>query len=121
LQQNDADGALRYASQVIATSFWVADAHAIAGSAYLLRGDLDQAQRAFELALGLNPRSPQAQERLGTVLSRRGNYADAETAYEASLALAPDYAPALSGLAEILIKQGKAKQASARIGKRVAA
>lgn len=121
LQQNDADGALRYASQVIATSFWVADAHAIAGSAYLLRDDLDQAQRAFELALGLNPRSPQAQERLGAVLSRRGNYADAEKAYEASLALAPDYAPALSGLAEILVKQGKAKQARESIGKHVAA
>jgi tetratricopeptide (TPR) repeat protein len=121
LQQNDAEGALRYASQVIATSFWVADAHAIAGSAYLLRGDLDQSQRAFELALGLNPRSPQAQERLGAALSRRGNYPDAEKAYEASLALAPDYAPALSGLAEILVKQGRAKQASARIARHVAA
>jgi tetratricopeptide (TPR) repeat protein len=58
---------------------------------------------------------------LGAVLSRRGNYPDAEKAYEASLALAPDYAPALSGLAEILVKQGRAKQASARIGLRVAA
>jgi tetratricopeptide (TPR) repeat protein len=120
LQQGNAD-ALNYASHVIATSFWLADAHLLAGSAKLLRGDQDQAQRAFEIAVGLNPRSPEAQERLGKVLSLRGKYADAEKAYETSLALAPDYAPALNGLAEILVKQGKAKQASARIDRQIAA
>jgi len=121
LQQGNAGVALNYASQVIATSFWLADAHVLAGSANLLRGDLDQAQRAFELAVGLNPRSPEAQERLGKVLSLRGSYADAENAYEASLALAPDYASALSGLSEVLVKQGKGKQASARIDRQIAA
>ena len=109
LQQNNANVALAYASQVIATSFWVADAHILAGSSYLLLGDLTQAQRAFELAAGLNPRSPAAEERLGRVLGMRGNYADAEKAYENSLAIAPDYSPALSGLAEALSKEGKAK------------
>jgi tetratricopeptide (TPR) repeat protein len=121
LQAGNAGVALNYASQVIATSFWLADAHVLAGSANLLRGDLDQAQRAFELAVGLNPRSPEAQERLGKVLSLRGNYPDAEKAYETSLALAPDYAPALSGLSEVLAKQGKGKQASARIDRQIAA
>jgi len=121
LQQNNADAALAYASQVIATSFWVADAHVIAGSSYLLLGDLDQAQRAFELAAGLNPRSPAAPERLGRVLAMRDNYADAEKAYENSLSIAPDYAPALRGLAEMLDKEGKAKQANARIDRQIAA
>jgi tetratricopeptide (TPR) repeat protein len=121
LQQGDASVALNYASQVIATSFWLADAHILAGSAWLMRGDQDQAQRAFELAAGLNPRSPEAQERLGKVLSLRGNYPDAERAYEASLALAPDNAAALHGLSEILARQGKAKQASARIDRQIAA
>jgi tetratricopeptide (TPR) repeat protein len=117
LQQNDGTGALQYASQVIATSFWLAEAHTIAGSAYLLRGDLEQAQRAFELAIGLNPRNPEPEERLGRVLSLRGNAEDAEKAYENSLALAPDYAAALDGLAEIMVKQGKVKQARERIEK----
>jgi len=121
LQQNNANAALAYASQVIATSFWVADAHVIAGSSYLLQGDLNQAQRAFELAAGLNPRSPAAQEHLGRVLGMRGNYADAEKAYEAALAIAPDYAPALSGLAGILEKEGKTKQANVRIDRQIAA
>jgi tetratricopeptide (TPR) repeat protein len=121
LQQNNANAALGYTSQVIATSFWVADAHLLAGSSYLLLGDLDQAQRAFELATGLNPRSPAAQERVGRVLSLRGNYADAEKAYESSLAVAPDYSPALSGLSELLAKEGKAKQANARIDRQIAA
>jgi tetratricopeptide (TPR) repeat protein len=119
LQQNNANVALAYASQVIATSFWVADAHILAGSSYLLQGDLNQAQRAFELAAGLNPRSPAAEERLGHVLAMRGNYADAEKAYESSLAIAPDYSPALSSLAEILSKEGKAKQATARIDRQI--
>jgi len=121
LQQNNANAALAYASQVIATSFWVADAHVIAGSSYLLQGDLNQAQRAFELAAGLNPRSPAAQEHLGRVLGMRGNYAEAEKAYEAALAIAPDYAPALSGLAGILEKEGKQRQAKARIDRQLAA
>jgi tetratricopeptide (TPR) repeat protein len=120
LEQNNANAALAYASQVIATSFWVADAHIIAGSSYLLQGDLNQAQRAFELAAGLNPRSASAQERLGRVLSAHGNYADAEKAYENSLALAPDYAPALSGLSEVLAKEGKSKQANARMDQQIA-
>ena len=120
LQQGDANVALNYASQLIATSFWLADAHLLAGSAFLLRGEQDQAQRAFELAVGLNPRSPEAQERLGKILGQRGNYPDAEKAYETSLALAPDYAPALNGLSEILINQGKAKQAAARIDRQIA-
>jgi tetratricopeptide (TPR) repeat protein len=121
LEQNNAKAALEYAGRVIATSFWVADAHVLAGSSYLLLGDLDQAQRAFELAAGLNPRSPAPQERLGRVLGMRGNYADAEKAYDASLAITPDYAAALNGLAEILAKNGKAKQASARIDRQITA
>ncbi len=121
LQQGVAQTALNYGSQVIATSFWLADGHLLAGSAYLLGGDRDQAQRAFELAVGLNPRNPEAQERLGKVLGERGAYADAEKAFEASLALEPDYAPALNGLAEILVKQGKTKQAEARIDRQIAA
>jgi tetratricopeptide (TPR) repeat protein len=121
LQQNNANSALGYASQVIATSFWVADAHILAGSSYLLQSDLNQAQRAFELAAGLNPRSPAAQERLGRVLSMQGNYADAEKAYESSLAIAPDYSPALSGLSEVLAKEGKAKLANGRIDRQIAA
>ena len=121
LKQNAASVALAYASQVIATSFWVAEAHVLAGSSYLMLGDLNQAQRAFELAAALNPRSPAAPERLGRVLATRGNYADAEKAYESSLAITPDYAPALSGLAEILAKQGKTKDADLRLDRQIAA
>ena len=119
LQQNDGNLALAYASRVIATSFWLADAHLLAGSSYLLLGDKDQAQRAFELAAGLNPRSAAAQERLGHVQAMGGNYAEAENAYEKSLAITPDYAPALKGLGDILAKEGKAKQAGARIDSQI--
>jgi tetratricopeptide (TPR) repeat protein len=44
LQQNNANAALAYASRIIATSFWVADAHVLAGSSYVQLGDLNQAQ-----------------------------------------------------------------------------
>lgn len=121
LQQSDAKTALAYASRIIATSFWLADAHILAGSAFLLSGDLDQAQRAFELAANLDPKSPAAQERLGHVLEARGKFADAERAYENSLAISPDYAPALNGLAETLVKEGKSKQATARLDRQISA
>jgi tetratricopeptide (TPR) repeat protein len=121
LQKNDAKSSLAYASRIIATSFWLADAHVLAGSSFLLLGDKDQAQRAFELAAGLNPRSPAAQERLGYVLGLQENYVDAEKAYESALAIAPDYAPALNGLAGILAKEGKSRQANVRIDRQIAA
>lgn len=121
LQQNNPDQALAYASQIIASSFWVADAHILAGSSYLMLGDSSQAQRAFELAAGLNPRSAAAQERLGRVLASRGKDADSQRAYETSLSIAPDYAPALSGLSDLLAKEGKSKLASARIDRQIAA
>jgi tetratricopeptide (TPR) repeat protein len=121
LQQNNGNAALAYASRVIATSFWLADAHVLAGSSYVLLGDLNQAQRAFELAAGLNPKSPAAEERLGHVLGMRGNYVEAEKDYENSLAITPDYAPALNGLSEILAKEGKTKQASVRVDRQIAA
>ena len=121
LQQSNARTALGFASRVIATSFWLADAHILAGSAFLQQGDFAQAQRAFELAAGLNPRSPAAQERLGNALAAQAKYANSEKAYENSLALAPDYAPALNGLAAVLVKEGKTKQAMARIDRQIAA
>jgi tetratricopeptide (TPR) repeat protein len=121
LQQSNANAALSYASQVIATSFWMSDAHVLAGSSYLLLEDRDQAQRAFELAAGLNPKSAAAQERLGKVLGMKGNYAEAEKAYENALAITPDYAPALNGLGEILAKEGKTKDANTRIDRQIAA
>lgn len=120
LQQNNAAAALAYASRIIATSFWVAEAHVIAGSSYLIQGDLTQAQRAFELAAGLNPRSPAPPERLGRVLTARTHYAEAEKAYENSLAIAPDYALALSGLAELLVQEGKTRQADLRLNRQIA-
>ncbi|MDQ1389371.1 MAG: hypothetical protein QOF56_2825 [Acidobacteriaceae bacterium] len=121
LQKSNANDALAYASQVIATNFWLADAHVLAGGAYLLQGDLNQAQRAFQLAAGLSPHSSAAQERLGHVFGVRGNYADAEKAFENSLTITPDYAPALSGLSEVLSKEGKATQAKVRIDRQIAA
>jgi tetratricopeptide (TPR) repeat protein len=121
LKQNNADGALTYASQVIATSFWVADAHVLAGSAYLLLSDTNQAQRAFQLAAGLDPRNPAPSERLGRVFSMKGDYADAEKAYESSLAITPNYALALSGLADTLVKEGKGKQAGVRMDRQLSA
>jgi tetratricopeptide (TPR) repeat protein len=121
LQKNNANAALAYASQVVAANFWLADAHVLAGGSYLLQGDLNQAQRAFQLAAGLNPHNSAAQERLGHVLAMRGNYEDAEKAYENALAIAPDYAPALSGLSEVLSKEGKVNQANTRIDRQIAA
>jgi tetratricopeptide (TPR) repeat protein len=121
LQQNQPGTALAYASQVIATTFWSAEAHILAGSSYLLQNDFDQAQRAFELAAALNPRSPAPRERLARVYQARSDYADAEKNYAIALSLAPDYALAIGGLGETLAREGKSKQAAVRFDRQIAA
>lgn len=115
VHQNDTAVALEYANQIISQSYWVVNAHLIAGNAYVLRGDLAQAAKEFEVAVALNPRSAAAQERLARLLEAQGKSREAEKAYEDSLAADPSYGMALGGLADKLAREGHADQARTRI------
>jgi tetratricopeptide (TPR) repeat protein len=115
LQQQDPEKALEFANQVIARSYWVADAHLLSGNAYILRNNASAALKEFQIAVGLAPRRSAPLERVGRVLSAEGKYADAEKPYENALQADPGYALALGGLAENLLAQGQPDRARARI------
>jgi tetratricopeptide (TPR) repeat protein len=53
------------------------------------RGELAEAERLLSQALGLNPRSAEAQRNLGVISMSRSNWDAARRAFEASLALRP--------------------------------
>jgi tetratricopeptide (TPR) repeat protein len=119
LQQNDSEGALAYSNQIVAQSYWVVNAHLVAGNAYVLRDDAGAALREFQIASALDTTSAAAQERVGRVLSAEGKYADAEKAYETALAADPGYALALSGLVDNFRAQGQPDRARARIDQQI--
>jgi tetratricopeptide (TPR) repeat protein len=110
---------LRYADQIISHSYWVGDAHLIAGNAYVLRGNASAALNEFQIAASLNPSSPTVQERIGRVLTTQGKFGEAEKAYENALNTDPGYSLALSGLAENFLVQSQPDRARARIEQQV--
>jgi tetratricopeptide (TPR) repeat protein len=115
LQEEDWRVALQYAHEISAYHIWDAEAHLIAGNAYVVSHKLDEAAEEFRLALSLGTRDADANERLGWVLSAQGKYPEAQAAYEASLKLRPDSTTALGGLTATLLHQGRAQQAKARL------
>jgi tetratricopeptide (TPR) repeat protein len=119
LQKNDPGVALEYANQIITQSYWMVDAHLLAGNAYILRGNLRAALKEFQIAKSLTPHRPQVEERVGRVLAAEGQYGEAEKAYEDALNTDPGYGLALGGLAESLVARGQTDRAFARINEQV--
>jgi tetratricopeptide (TPR) repeat protein len=119
LQEGDSDGALAYANQIVAQSYWVVNAHLVAGNAYVIRGDSAAALKEFQIAAALDTTSATAQERIGRVLSAEGKYADAEKVYESALDADPGNSLALSGLVANFLAQGQPDRARARIEQQI--
>lgn len=115
LEMGDSASALRYADQIIVHSYWIVDAHLIAGNAYVLRGNAGAALGEFQLAASLNPNSASVEERIGRVLTTQGKFGEAETAYENALNADPAYSLALGGLVQNDLVQGQPERARARI------
>jgi tetratricopeptide (TPR) repeat protein len=121
LQENNASLALQYAQQILAAHLWDAEAHLVAGDAWLLKGSLQHAREEFQLALKTGTRNGEAQERIGRVLAAQGKNAEAEKAYNAALRSSPANQPALAGMSELLLRQGRGQEARARIDKQIQA
>lgn len=119
LRQNDFQVALQYANQIIAQTYWVPEAHLLAGNAYLLHGDLAQALNEFEIASSLDPEDATSLERRGQVLTAQRKYDLAEKSYEDALAIAPGSAEALGGLVTNFLQRGQVERARARIAQQI--
>jgi Tfp pilus assembly protein PilF len=81
------------------------------GTALLLDGDLERADREFVSALAASATYAQAWSQLGTVRLRRGMVGSAEECYRRALSLQPENAESLYSLAEILESTGRTAEA----------
>ena len=78
------------------------------GTAFLERGQYDQAIAHHERAIALRPDYAPAYNNLGAVLRAAGRLDDAVARYQQALAIRPDFASASYNLANALLEQGKA-------------
>jgi Flp pilus assembly protein TadD len=91
-----------------------AGAHARLGSALLSRGDSEEeAIRAFDMALKLNPRNAEAKTGKGIVLLRKGDFALAEQLLREALLQSPDPVKIHYELGLLYQKKGSFDQAVA--------
>lgn len=85
-------------------------------------GQLDEAIKAYERVLTLQPNAPNAIEARGTkanLLQRLGRLAEAETEYRAILAIAPQSIPALINLGNVLHELERYEDAVANFRKAI--
>ena len=93
LQAGDADGALRAASAIAATSPGNARAHVAAGIALRMLGRPVESRRALEQAARLAPQDYAPPYELGILLESVQQWDDALAQFERSAALRPGFAP----------------------------
>src|SRR5262249_58348021 len=79
------------------------------------RGDYEQARGELVRLVDEEPESPEALQRLGTVLMLEGRPAEAESCFHAALARDRDYVEAMLGLGEIEVQRGDAATAIKRL------
>src|SRR5690242_7563943 len=78
------------------------------------RGDYEHARADLVRLLDEEPESPEALQRLGTVLMHEGRPAEAESYFHAALARDRDYVDAMLGLGQIEMQRGDAATAIKR-------
>ena len=94
LQAGDAAGALRAASNILATDPSSARSHLVAGLALRALHRLDESRSALERAQALDPRDYAAAFELGVALELQGDSIAALTHFERATALRPEFLPA---------------------------
>jgi protein O-mannosyl-transferase len=84
------------------------------GVAFHVQGDLENARRAYELALALDAGEPVAHNNLAVILMAHGQLAEAERQLQQELAINPGYRQAHRNLALLLRASGRADEAAAQ-------
>jgi protein O-GlcNAc transferase len=112
LAQGRRDDALRIARQVIEATANDADGWTVLGLA-LESVEPDAAVAAWERAVALAPRAPEAHFRIGDFRRRRGEHAPAIAAYEAALAAGSSHPVLLNNLGLALREAGRIEEAEA--------
>ncbi|HEV7891991.1 MAG TPA: tetratricopeptide repeat protein [Pyrinomonadaceae bacterium] len=89
------------------------------GARFTLEGRLEEAARAFEQAVALDPSNGNAYYSLGNVYSEMGHWADAVIAYNKAVSLNKDDVEAYNNLGIALAERGQYVQAAAAFEKAV--
>jgi protein O-GlcNAc transferase len=89
-----------------------AASHLSAADAALVRNDLPAAEKEYQDAAALDPRSSQAQFGLGNVYVRQSRFPEAEKAYKAALAIDPSIAAAQTNLGVAYYQMGQLGKAA---------
>ncbi|MFI4977042.1 MAG: tetratricopeptide repeat protein, partial [Caulobacterales bacterium] len=84
------------------------------GNALAAEGRLDDAVKAYELAITLSPRYAEAHNNLGGAFTDQGKLDKAATCYERAIVLGPDYAEAHYNLGKVLQLQCRFDEAKRR-------
>lgn len=111
LQQALQQGVKRYSLEEVHTGI---------GNTLNELGRLDEAVKAHEKALQINPRFHKAWVNLGIVYRLQSKFDDAERCYMKALELKPDYAELHASLGALLIFQDKSKEAILALEKAIA-
>ena len=78
---------------------------------YLQVGSTDEATRALQRAVGLDPRFLEARVNLGAILLDGGDLVAATGQFEAALRYGPEFQPALGNLGVVYMRQGRGADA----------
>ncbi|HSF31923.1 MAG TPA: tetratricopeptide repeat protein [Candidatus Tectomicrobia bacterium] len=84
------------------------------GLAYMGKGDLISARRAFRDALAFHDNFPEAHRNLGTLYFQQGQVEEAMREYREALRLRPNYAEALHDLGVAYLERGRQAEAVAQ-------
>jgi Tfp pilus assembly protein PilF len=87
------------------------------GLAYVGKGDLISARRAFRDALAFRDNFPEAHRNLGTVYFQQGHVEDAIREFREAVRLRPNYAEALTDLGVAYLERGSKAEAAAQFQK----
>lgn len=85
-------------------------AYARLGSLYMMRGELDKAQKLYEQSLLLDPEKPEVLSNLGGLMLRRGELVEAADLYERAITLKPDLQVAREQRNRVLIQLNRSEE-----------
>jgi len=90
------------------------------GNLWRTKGDLQQAQSAYQKTLQIDSNFIAGYYNLGIILKARGQFIEAIAAYEKAIQLNPDYAQAYQNLGVALLKIGKVSEGLAAFQQAIA-
>jgi tetratricopeptide (TPR) repeat protein len=121
---NDYADAIQWLEKSVAFDSKNKDAWYYLGRAYYTRSRLDEARKAFQTVLDLDPRNAKAEDNLGLIFETGGNMAGAIEAYRSAIARQEETSPSdeqpYVNLGNLLAEQGRSQEAIGPLQKAVA-